>query len=104
MNKSKWVYEGKPVHCKDCGYEPSYSLNKENSNYCPCCGAKMHEPLSGKKVKEHLIEYLTDIKVNANDMLQNTPSWDRVFRSKCNERVRFVNELLRHLSTIDVEE
>lgn len=38
---SQWVYGGKPIHCERCGYTPEYSLNKDNSSFCPNCGAKM---------------------------------------------------------------
>ena len=38
---SSWVFEGKPIHCKKCGYEPTYSLNKDNSSHCPNCGSYM---------------------------------------------------------------
>ena len=38
---SSWVFEGRPIHCKTCGYTPNYSLNKENSKYCPGCGKEM---------------------------------------------------------------
>ena len=40
-NYSSWVYEGRPIHCKACGYTPNYSLNTENSKHCPSCGKEM---------------------------------------------------------------
>ena len=40
-NRSEWVFEGKPIHCKECGFTPNYSLNKENSKFCPGCGKEM---------------------------------------------------------------
>jgi hypothetical protein len=40
-NYSSWVFEGRPIHCKECGFTPSYSLNKENSKFCPGCGKEM---------------------------------------------------------------
>ena len=40
---SKWVHEGKPIHCKVCGFEPTYSLNADNSIFCPHCGANMRK-------------------------------------------------------------
>lgn len=40
-NYSSWVFEGRPIHCKNCGYTPNYSLNKENSKHCPSCGKEM---------------------------------------------------------------
>ena len=38
---SQWVYDGEPIHCKACGFNPPYSLSRKNALYCPCCGAKM---------------------------------------------------------------
>ena len=38
---SRWVYDGKPIHCMACGYEPTYSLSPENALYCPHCGVEM---------------------------------------------------------------
>lgn len=38
---SAWVYEGKPIHCKQCGFAPYYSLRSDSHKFCPCCGAKM---------------------------------------------------------------
>jgi predicted Zn-ribbon and HTH transcriptional regulator len=40
-NTSSWVFEGRPIHCKACGFTPDYSLNKENSRRCPGCGKEM---------------------------------------------------------------
>lgn len=40
-NYSSWVFEGRPIHCKECGFTPNYSLNKENSKFCPGCGKEM---------------------------------------------------------------
>lgn len=40
-NASSWVFEGRPIHCKACGFTPDYSLNKENSRRCPGCGKEM---------------------------------------------------------------
>lgn len=38
---SVWVHEGRPIHCKRCGYTPNYPLTKDNSSFCSNCGAKM---------------------------------------------------------------
>ena len=43
---SQWTYGGDgygKIHCKLCGYHPEHSLNKDNSSYCPHCGASMKE-------------------------------------------------------------
>ena len=104
MNNSKWVYEGKPVHCSICGYEPTYSLNNENSKYCPCCGTLMRQPLNASELKKYLIEYLIDIKVQSDDKLRDLPKWDTEFKATLAERKRLVQEVINHMSTIEVEE
>lgn len=64
MKRSKWVYEGQPIHCKACGFSPTFSLNDKNGNYCPCCGAYMRG-VSAAELKAKLIEYLNRQKINA---------------------------------------
>ena len=39
LHRTAWVHERRPIHCKRCGYKPTYSLNKDNSTFCPRCGA-----------------------------------------------------------------
>lgn len=38
VGRTAYVYEGKPIHCANCGYTPYYSLRVESSYFCPCCG------------------------------------------------------------------
>ena len=39
LPRTAWVHERRPIHCKRCGYKPTYSLNIDNSRFCPRCGA-----------------------------------------------------------------
>lgn len=42
---SAWCYNGKPLHCEHCGFEPKEDLyvkdDYSNANFCSNCGAKM---------------------------------------------------------------
>lgn len=41
VKHSVWAYDGKPIHCKKCGFEPNYALTEKNSVYCSHCGRRM---------------------------------------------------------------
>ena len=38
LPRTAWVHERRPIHCKRCGYKPTYSLSIDNSRFCPRCG------------------------------------------------------------------
>lgn len=38
LPRTAWVHERRPIHCKRCGYKPTYSLTIDNSRFCPKCG------------------------------------------------------------------
>lgn len=39
LPRTAWVHERRPIHCKRCGFKPTYSLSINNSRFCPQCGA-----------------------------------------------------------------
>lgn len=104
MNNSKWVYEGKPIHCSICGYEPTYSLNNENSKYCPSCGTLMRQPLNAADLKKYILNYLHDMRMQINDKLRDLPKWDTGYKAILLERSILIQEMINHIANVDVEE
>lgn len=50
--KYVWHYNSKgELCCENCGFKPTYSLNKDNSIYCPHCGVKLTHDIYAKKTK-----------------------------------------------------
>lgn len=50
--KYVWHYNSKgQLCCENCGFKPTYSLNKDNSIYCPHCGVKLTHDIYAKKTK-----------------------------------------------------
>lgn len=39
LPRTSWVHERRPIHCKRCGFKPTYSLNRDNAFFCPRCGS-----------------------------------------------------------------
>ena len=50
--KYVWHYNSKgELCCENCGFKPTYSLNKDNSIYCPHCGVKLTHDIYTKTTK-----------------------------------------------------
>lgn len=99
---SEWVYEGKPIHCKECGFEPNYSLNHTNSRFCPSCGLRMSKELTGKEVKERVIDYLQGLHTSIIARKATCPSWDKEFMSRCRSEDILVSDILSFVKTLEV--
>lgn len=100
MSNGKWIYDGQPLHCSCCGYSPSYSLNKNNSNFCPSCGADMHN-ITAEELKNKIQEYIIQLQHNVRRARSQCGSFESERKANltgqweaCQEILEFVERVM----------
>ena len=101
MKHATWTNDGGPVHCSCCGYSPSYSLNKDNGNFCPSCGADMRN-ITAARLKAKIIDYLVEQKVTSQRGRSQCGSFEPDRKAQLTGQYLAYQDVLQFVESIEV--